>query len=161
MGFRSKCSDREPLRPLEPRCRLIAVERDDQSIAGRLGLSEQRHMPRMQQVKTTVGKANLESMAPPARDQIQRVRTGHDLVGGMRTSAVERGDQLASIGDRGSDLADDNPGGGVGETRSISLADACGKRRRNCCIDGIGGARHVVYLAHGCAFDARRPVDQH
>src|SRR5271165_7680172 len=58
-------------RSLQPRRRAVAVETDDEPIAGCLGLPEQPDMAGMQQVETAVGEADLEPLAAPALDQIE------------------------------------------------------------------------------------------
>src|SRR5262249_2231350 len=97
-------------RPLDARCRRVAVETDTEPIARRLRLTEHRYMTGMQQVEAPVGKADFEPMAAPTGNQVERMGARHDLIRGVQIAAAKGGDQLACIDDRCTDLADNDAG---------------------------------------------------
>ena len=76
----------------------------------------------MQQVEAAVGEADPQPLAAPALDLVERVRPRHHLVGAVEVVAVDPGGKLARVDDRGSDLADDDAGGDVGEPRAVDAA---------------------------------------
>src|SRR3546814_15013466 len=76
-------SDLRPCRTFQAAHRGVAVEADDEAVAGGARLLQQGHVAGVQKVETAVGEADLEPGLTPAGDlSHQAVEVGHLGFGG-------------------------------------------------------------------------------
>ena len=81
-------------------------------------------MSRVKQVETTVSEADLEPLAPPPLNKIERVCTGQQLIDCVELMAVEVGCQLTSIDHGGTKPPDNDPRGGISNTGCVNQAES-------------------------------------
>ena len=133
---------------LEPPDARVAVEADDEPVAGRAGLLEQVDVAGMEEIEAAVGEADAPAPAAPALDLLDRRLARKDLAQTAPLGA-ERGEQL--LGPRGSsaDLADHDAGGDVGQPCCRGQLEAArypGGQRRHHRIAGAGDIEHLGRL---------------
>ena len=147
LGARMHLLHRPPV-ALQALDRRIAVETDDEPVAGGTRLRQELDVAGMQEIEAAVGEADAQARPAPFGEPLVEHRPVEDdlLLGRERGGGKNAVAQLGGRDRRGAALADHHGGGGVGRAHrrlEAGIGREHGGQHRD---HGIAGARHVAHL---------------
>jgi hypothetical protein len=136
------------IRALQPPHRGVAVEADDQAIAGGARRGQHLDVAGMQDVEAAIGEANAQALpAPFGEPGLERIRRAHDLLLGRESGMrQDPSPQLGRAHAGGALLADRDGGGRTRHAQRRVPIRARRDRDRERRGHGVAGAGDVAHL---------------